>query len=198
MNAINTGTLFDDYTIWRNDRPESLNRQWSSLAGRWVTDETTDARLEASNAPYASWAVALRNGVRARHFKYEITVVGTGGVDRVGPAFGIVDYNNLFFVHGYGSTVYLQQVKAGKSEAEIIGFMTSRYGDWVLLKPPLKPTTALLWFGPLILVLIGGVMVFRYVRQRPETAIAKPLSAAEEKRLKKILAGKDHLKDNKS
>lgn len=88
-----------------------------------------------------------------------------------------------------------QKIKAGKSEREIINFMTSRYGDWVLLKPPLKPETVILWFGPLALVLIGGFMVFRFVRQRPETAIAEPLNADEEKRLKKILAEKDTRKN---
>jgi len=84
-----------------------------------------------------------------------------------------------------------QQVRAGKPDAEIIGFMTSRYGDWVLLKPPLRPGTVILWFGPLILLVIGGFMVFRFVRQRPETAIARPLDADEKERLKKILGEKN-------
>lgn len=93
-----------------------------------------------------------------------------------------------------------QQVKAGKTDAEIIHFMTSRYGDWILLKPPLKPTTIVLWFGPLALLLIGGFMVLRYIRQNPETDMEDPLTADEKKRLKKILGGKmpknkDHLGD---
>ncbi len=89
-----------------------------------------------------------------------------------------------------------QQVRAGKPDAEIIGFMTSRYGDWVLLKPPLRPATVILWFGPLILLVIGGFMVFRFVRQRPETAIARPLDADEKERLKKILGDKNEQEGN--
>src|SRR2546428_7195665 len=41
-----------------------------------------------------------------------------------------------------------EQMKAGKSDAEIIAFLTDRYGDFVLYKPPVKPRTYLLWFGP--------------------------------------------------
>lgn len=44
-------------------------------------------------------------------------------------------------------------IKSGKSDAEIKEFLVSRYGDFVLYKPPVKPTTWLLWFGPLLLLL---------------------------------------------
>ncbi|PHZ84513.1 cytochrome c-type biogenesis protein [Paremcibacter congregatus] len=84
-----------------------------------------------------------------------------------------------------------EQVKAGKTEAEILEFMTARYGDWVLLKPPVRGSTLVLWFGPLILLLGGGLLVIRYVRQRPETAQPSPLNAEEAEKLKKILAGED-------
>lgn len=49
-----------------------------------------------------------------------------------------------------------EQLQKGRSEAEIRDYMTARYGDFVLYKPPLKPTTTLLWFGPVVL-LVGGV-----------------------------------------
>ena len=80
-----------------------------------------------------------------------------------------------------------EQVLAGKSDGQILDFMTSRYGDWILLKPPFKTATLLLWLGPLFLLLIGGFFVFRYVRQRPEKAVPAPLSPEEEKRLKQIM-----------
>src|ERR1041384_4445209 len=51
-----------------------------------------------------------------------------------------------------------EQMKAGKSDKEIIAFLTDRYGDFVLYKPPVKTTTYLLWFGPFAL-LIGGTFV---------------------------------------
>src|SRR5438128_3230878 len=41
-----------------------------------------------------------------------------------------------------------EQMKAGKSDKEIIAYLTDRYGDFVLYKPPVKATTYLLWFGP--------------------------------------------------
>ncbi len=80
-----------------------------------------------------------------------------------------------------------EQVRAGKSHGEILEFMTARYGDWVLLMPPFKGTTALLWLGPFILLLVGSFLVMGYVRRRPEDVRSKPLTAAEEKRLKEIM-----------
>jgi cytochrome c-type biogenesis protein CcmH len=56
-------------------------------------------------------------------------------------------------------------LKQGKSEAEVIDYMTARYGDFVLYRPPLKGTTALLWFGPALL-LVGGASVLILVLRR--------------------------------
>ncbi len=83
-----------------------------------------------------------------------------------------------------------EQVRAGKSEREILAFMTDRYGDWVLLKPPVKPTTAILWFGPLILLGIGGFLVFRFVARRPQRLAPEPLTQEEQDRLKRIMGEK--------
>lgn len=77
-------------------------------------------------------------------------------------------------------------VSEGKSDEEILTFMTSRYGDWVLLKPPFKAATAVLWLGPAILLILGGFLVFRTITRKSKT-ILPPLNAQEEKRLKKIL-----------
>lgn len=82
-----------------------------------------------------------------------------------------------------------EQVMAGKSDPEIIDFMTSRYGDWVLLNPPFKMSTLFLWLGPFILFLVGGFLVFRYVSMRQSTPEPTPLNADEEKRLNQILKG---------
>ncbi|MCF8473332.1 MAG: cytochrome c-type biogenesis protein CcmH [Emcibacter sp.] len=82
-----------------------------------------------------------------------------------------------------------EQVMAGKSDPEIIAFMTSRYGDWVLLMPPFKMTTLFLWLGPFILLLVGGFLVFRYVSMHKSTPEPRPLNADEEKRLNQILKG---------
>ena len=48
-----------------------------------------------------------------------------------------------------------QLVKQGQSDNEIVSYLTSRYGDFILFKPPVKGITAMLWFGPFLFLLIG-------------------------------------------
>jgi cytochrome c-type biogenesis protein CcmH len=53
-----------------------------------------------------------------------------------------------------------EQLRAGRSDREIIDYMTARYGDFVLYRPPFKATTALLWLGPALMLVFGaGVLV---------------------------------------
>ncbi len=59
-----------------------------------------------------------------------------------------------------------EQIAQGRTDAEIISYMVQRYGDFVLYKPPVKATTLLLWFGPALLLLAGGIALFRNVRTR--------------------------------
>ena len=63
-----------------------------------------------------------------------------------------------------------QQVRemlvAGKSDDAIFDFMTNRYGEFVRFKPPLEPKTLLIWGAPFLLLLLGGVIIFRVVRHR--------------------------------
>lgn len=80
-----------------------------------------------------------------------------------------------------------EQMKAGKSDQEIIAFLTQRYGDFVLYKPPVKSTTYLLWFGPFALLIAGTTVLYRYVKQRRELIQDEPLTAAERKRAEEIL-----------
>ena len=54
----------------------------------------------------------------------------------------------------------------GQNERQILDYMTARYGDFVLYRPPLKATTALLWFGPAALLLGGVVTLFIVLRRR--------------------------------
>ena len=79
------------------------------------------------------------------------------------------------------------QMKAGKSDQEILAYLTQRYGDFVLYKPPVKLTTYLLWFGPFVLLLMGIAALYRYVKQRKELIHEKPLTADERKRAEKLL-----------
>lgn len=81
-----------------------------------------------------------------------------------------------------------EQVAAGKSDTQIIEFMTSRYGDFVLYRPPLKGITLLLWFGPLLLAAIGVLIAWRMLRARKLQADGvAPLTEAERARAEKLL-----------
>src|ERR1051325_8982628 len=80
-----------------------------------------------------------------------------------------------------------EQMKAGKSDQEIIAFLTQRYGDFVLYKPPVKATTYLLWFGPFVLLIAGTTVLFRFLKRRRELISDKPLTAEEQKRAEEIL-----------
>jgi cytochrome c-type biogenesis protein CcmH len=82
-----------------------------------------------------------------------------------------------------------EQMKAGKSDQEILSFLTQRYGDFVLYNPPVKATTYLLWFGPFLLLIIGTIVLFRYLKSRREMIQEKPLTAEERRRAEKLLRG---------
>ena len=58
-----------------------------------------------------------------------------------------------------------EMLQKGQSDAQIIDYMTQRYGDFVLYRPPVKSTTALLWYGPALLML-GGLGVLAIVLRR--------------------------------
>jgi cytochrome c-type biogenesis protein CcmH len=80
-----------------------------------------------------------------------------------------------------------EQMNAGKTDQEILGFLTQRYGDFVLYNPPIKATTYLLWFGPFVLLFAGAGVLYRYLKRRRELIQDQPLSAAERKRAADIL-----------
>ncbi len=82
-----------------------------------------------------------------------------------------------------------EQMAAGKSDAEIIDYMTARYGDFVLYEPPLKATTMLLWFGPLLLLVLGAFVAWRVVRARSRAVAPAPMSAVDRERAERLLRG---------
>ena len=78
-------------------------------------------------------------------------------------------------------------LKEGKDQDEIISFLVDRYGDFVLYQPQIKPSTYLLWFGPFVLIGVGGWLLLRALKAKkgepePET------NAAESARLHQLLA----------
>lgn len=84
--------------------------------------------------------------------------------------------------------VYRLVVVEDRSNDAAIDFLTQRYGDFVLYRPPVRPGTWLLWFGPLIMLAIGaGVLVAVVRRRRAEPAPA--LDEAERARAERLLRG---------
>lgn len=80
-------------------------------------------------------------------------------------------------------------ISNGKTDAEIIDFMVARYGDFVLYRPPLKASTVILWGGPLLLLLVGLIVLQRYLRQRSRRVaeLDTPLSPDEARRAEALL-----------
>ena len=76
------------------------------------------------------------------------------------------------------------RIAKGESNAEVRDFLVSRYGNFILLKPPLEPETLLLWLSAPLTLLLGGFAIWRATRR---VATATPaLSADEERRLAEI------------
>jgi cytochrome c-type biogenesis protein CcmH len=84
-----------------------------------------------------------------------------------------------------------EQIKAGRSERDVIDYMTARYGDFVLYRPPFKASTALLWAGPALLLLIGFGLFWRTLRASQATAPPAPVDAADAARADRLLAASD-------
>jgi cytochrome c-type biogenesis protein CcmH len=82
-----------------------------------------------------------------------------------------------------------EQILDGRSNDQIIEFMTQRYGDFINYRPPLNSGTFLLWFGPIFLLLAGLLIVWRMGKA---SQLLKPaeLTDAEQQKLKDILSSK--------
>ena len=84
-----------------------------------------------------------------------------------------------------------ERLTAGDTDEQAIGFMVARYGNFVLLKPPLQGDTLLLWFGPAVLLTAAAIGFGRYLRRNAvveANASAVPLAADEQERLDAILS----------
>ena len=85
----------------------------------------------------------------------------------------------------------IEQVKAGKTNKEIVDYMVERYGDFVLYKPPFKASTAILWLGPVALFIIGLGAFFVNLRRRKSTIAQgqQPLTSEEKAIAQRMLLG---------
>ena len=87
-----------------------------------------------------------------------------------------------------------ERIRAGDSDNDVIAYVVSRYGDFVLLKPPLKAVTLALWFGPAAIALAAILAIVAFYRRRlrrASEAAPQPLSADEKRRLAAVLKGED-------
>lgn len=81
-----------------------------------------------------------------------------------------------------------EQIQVGKSDTEIRAYMVDRYGDFVLYRTPLKATTLLLWFGPMLLLAFGLLVLATTLRRRKSSVADALLSDDERKRAQALLA----------
>lgn len=80
-------------------------------------------------------------------------------------------------------------IKQGNSDQQVKDFLVSRYGDFVLYRPQLKPSTWVLWGGPFVLLIVGLAVLVNYLRRRSRLIGETPLSEAEQRRAEVLLKG---------
>lgn len=82
-----------------------------------------------------------------------------------------------------------ERVVAGDSDKAVLDYLVQRYGEWVLLKPRFNTQTLLLWLGPVLLLMLGGGIVFALYRRQAKApvAAAAALNAEEKRRLEALL-----------
>ena len=82
-----------------------------------------------------------------------------------------------------------EQIAQGRSDGQIVDFMVERYGDFVLYRPPLKASTAVLWFGPFLLLGAAVAGLFIYLKRRRSALAPEELTAEQQARAEALLAG---------
>ena len=89
-----------------------------------------------------------------------------------------------------------ERIKAGDTNNQVIDYVVSRYGDFVLLKPPFKASTIVLWFGPALAFIAGIIALFMFFRRRNKVLVASsqplaPLNDDDKRRLEKLIGESD-------
>ena len=83
------------------------------------------------------------------------------------------------------------QVKAGKTDEQIVGYMVERYGDFVLYEPPFKATTVLLWLGPFVLLAAAAAALVAILRRRRGATEDLPLGPEDKRLVERVLGPGD-------
>ncbi|PIE08689.1 MAG: cytochrome C biogenesis protein [Rhodobacterales bacterium] len=83
-----------------------------------------------------------------------------------------------------------ERMAAGDSDAEVLAYIHDRYGDYVLLKPPLSARTYALWAAPVLFLLLGALGAYGYRRRQARAPAAPALSDDDRRKAQRILKGK--------
>ena len=97
-----------------------------------------------------------------------------------------IDDSNADLAHDL-RVLLRERIAAGDSDRQALAFIVGRYGDFVLLKPPIEPATYALWFGPAAVLVLGGLGGALYLRRRAAPGAPPPLSDEERERLARLL-----------
>ena len=81
-----------------------------------------------------------------------------------------------------------EMIVKNMSDKEIIDFLVSRYGDFVLYRPPLKSTTTLLWVGPFVLLVGGGIALVVALKRRGKKVTDTAITEEEHQRVEQLLS----------
>jgi cytochrome c-type biogenesis protein CcmH len=92
-----------------------------------------------------------------------------------------IDDSNADLAHDLRVLVR-ERLVAGDSDRQVLAYLTSRYGDYVLLRPPVEPATYMLWFGPPALLLLGAIVILIGWRRSSADAPAPPALSEQERR----------------
>jgi cytochrome c-type biogenesis protein CcmH len=84
-----------------------------------------------------------------------------------------------------------ERLVAGDTNAEVNALLVSIHGDYVLFKPPFKPSTYVLWLAPFALIGIGGIAVAMTLTRKAKASVAEPLSASDQDDIDKLMDNKE-------
>lgn len=91
-----------------------------------------------------------------------------------------------------------EMLSTGKTEAQVVDYMVERYGDFVRYRPPVNPATMLLWFGPALFLVLGGMLLFISLKRRSKKIVSSPaLSDEESKQVNKLLHAEEKSAEEK-
>ena len=97
-----------------------------------------------------------------------------------------IDDSNADLAHDL-RVIVRERLKAGDSDQQVKDYLVARYGDFVLLNPPFKLKTLILWLWPVLLLLLGAIVIAIGLRRRRAAGVPAPLSEEERRRLSELM-----------